>query len=117
MIVGVLVIVGVSVIVGVNVRVGVLVGVRVIVGVLVMVGVFVIVGVLVMVGVFVGVDVKLSMLPINVQLPQPGKLKVRVTDHMPEKAELLNRAIQDTFAPSPSIGRAGGVDEVLMGDC
>ncbi len=68
------------------------------------------------VGVKVGVDVKLLMLPTTTQLPQPGKLNVKLTLQIPLQVELLNLAIQDTCVPDPSIGRAGGVDVVLIGE-
>ena len=96
-------IVGVRVIVGVNVGSGVIVGVRVMVGVRVIVGVRVTVGVGVTVGEAVGVSVKLSILPVTIQSPQPGKLKVRLT-----------LEIHDTCVPPPAIGRSGAV--VLIGE-
>lgn len=107
-------IVGVRVIVGVNVGIGVIVGVRVMVGVRVIVGVRVTVGVGVTVGEAVGVSVKLSMLPVTMQSPQPGKLKVRLTLQIPFQVELLNLEIHDTCAPPPFIGRLGAV--VLIGE-
>lgn len=109
---------GVSVRVGVGVRDGVkvMVGVRVIVGVLVMVGVRVIVGVRVGVRVLVGVEVKLLMLLVTVQSPQPGKLNVRLTLQMPFQVVLLKSASQVTLAPLPLIGRSGTFAVAVAGD-
>lgn len=103
-------------IVGVLVIVGVIVGVRVTVGVRVMVGVAVMVGVLVTVEVAVGVAVKLLMLPVTMQLPHPGKLKVRLISQMPSQVVLLKSAIHCTSVPFPLIGNAGGVDVVFTGE-
>ena len=85
--VGVRVLVGGTVLVAgsVAVRVRVTVGLNVLLGVNVLDGVRVIVGDNVRVGVRVGVrvrvgvGVKLFTLPVSTQLPQPGKLKVKVT--------------------------------------
>jgi len=91
----------------VAVRVGVLDGVSVRVGVLVIVGVRVIVGVSVRVGVrvgvlvSVGVAVKLFTLPVTGQVPQPGKLKVKVTVYEPTKVSLLKSASQVANVPPP----------------
>lgn len=87
-----------------------MVGVRVIVGVRVMVGVYVGVRVL------VGVAVKLLILPVTTQLPQFGKLKVRLMFQTPAQVVLLKSAIQDISVPLPAIGRAGGVEVVFTGE-
>lgn len=98
------------------VGVSVLVGVRVMVRVSVMVGVCVMVGVLVGVRVLVGVAVQLLIESVIVQSPQPGKLKVRLTDHAPVKVELLKSAIHETWVPLPSIGRSGTSALVFRGE-
>ena len=81
-----------------------------------MVGVRVMVGVGVMVGEAVGVEVKLSILPVTMQLPQSGKLKVRLTLQMPYQVELLNLEIHDTCVPPPAIGRSGTAADVVIGE-
>lgn len=43
-------------------------------------------------------------------------MNVRLTLQIPLKVELLNLAIHDVCVPPPAIGKAGGVDDVIIGD-
>jgi hypothetical protein len=97
-------------------RVLVTVGESVLLGVNVMVGVHVRVGVGVRVLVWVGVDVKSLTLPVSVQVPHPGKLKVRVTVQEPTKVGLAKSASQVANAPLPSIIMPGAVGFAFIGE-